>query len=50
MAELYGKATGVAGGRGGSMHLYDVEKGFLGGYAIVAAHLPWRWGSASRRR
>jgi pyruvate dehydrogenase E1 component alpha subunit len=40
MAELYGKATGVAGGRGGSMHLYDVEKGFLGGYAIVAAHLP----------
>ncbi len=40
MAELYGKATGVSGGRGGSMHLYDVEKGFLGGYAIVAAHLP----------
>lgn len=40
MAELYGKATGVAGGRGGSMHLYDVERGFLGGYAIVAAHLP----------
>jgi pyruvate dehydrogenase E1 component subunit alpha len=40
MAELFGKATGVSGGRGGSMHLYDVEKGFLGGYAIVAAHLP----------
>jgi pyruvate dehydrogenase E1 component alpha subunit len=40
MAELYGKATGVSGGRGGSMHLYDVEAGFLGGYAIVAAHLP----------
>ncbi len=40
MAELYGKATGVSGGRGGSMHLYDVTKGFLGGYAIVAAHLP----------
>lgn len=40
MAELFGKATGVAGGRGGSMHLYDIEKGFLGGYAIVAAHLP----------
>jgi pyruvate dehydrogenase E1 component alpha subunit len=40
MAELYGKETGVSGGRGGSMHLYDVEKGFLGGYAIVAAHLP----------
>lgn len=40
MAELFGKATGVSGGRGGSMHLYDVTKGFLGGYAIVAAHLP----------
>ncbi len=40
MAELFGKATGVSGGRGGSMHLYDVSKGFLGGYAIVTAHLP----------
>jgi pyruvate dehydrogenase E1 component alpha subunit len=40
MAELYGRADGVSGGRGGSMHLYDTTKGFLGGYAIVAAHLP----------
>ncbi len=40
MAELYGDAGGVSGGRGGSMHLYDASKGFLGGYAIVAAHLP----------
>lgn len=40
MAELYGRKDGVSGGRGGSMHLYDVTKGFLGGYAIVAAHLP----------
>ncbi len=40
MAELFGKAAGVSGGRGGSMHLYDVTKGFLGGYAIVTAHLP----------
>ncbi len=40
MAELFGRADGVSGGRGGSMHLYDVSKGFLGGYAIVAAHLP----------
>ena len=40
MAELYGRQDGVSGGRGGSMHLFDVKKGFLGGYAIVAAHLP----------
>jgi pyruvate dehydrogenase E1 component alpha subunit len=40
MAELYGRVDGVSGGRGGSMHLYDASKGFLGGYAIVAAHLP----------
>jgi len=40
MAELYGRAGGVSGGRGGSMHLYDASRGFLGGYAIVAAHLP----------
>jgi len=40
MAELYGKATGLSAGRGGSMHLFDAEKGFLGGYAIVTAHLP----------
>lgn len=40
MAELYGTSHGVSGGRGGSMHLYDVSKNFFGGYAIVAAHLP----------
>lgn len=40
MAELYGKSTGVAGGRGGSMHLFDVSKSFMGGYAIVAGHMP----------
>jgi pyruvate dehydrogenase E1 component alpha subunit len=40
MAELFGRSDGVSGGRGGSMHLYDTSKGFLGGYAIVAAHLP----------
>ncbi len=40
MAELFGRADGVSGGRGGSMHLYDTSKGFLGGYAIVTAHLP----------
>ncbi len=35
MAELFGRATGCAGGYGGSMHLFDREKRFLGGYAIV---------------
>jgi pyruvate dehydrogenase E1 component alpha subunit len=40
MAELFGRVDGVSGGRGGSMHLFDVEKGFLGGHAIVAGHMP----------
>jgi pyruvate dehydrogenase E1 component alpha subunit len=40
MAELYGKVTGVSRGKGGSMHLFDVSKGFLGGYAIVAGQMP----------
>ncbi len=39
MAELFGKATGSAGGLGGSMHLVDVSKNFWGGYAIVGSHL-----------
>ncbi len=40
MAELCGKATGSSGGKGGSMHLFDVSKGFMGGYAIVGGQLP----------
>jgi pyruvate dehydrogenase E1 component alpha subunit len=40
MAELYGKETGVAGGRGGSMHLFDKGRRFLGGYGIVGGQMP----------
>src|SRR5512145_1938743 len=39
MAELFGKATGVCQGLGGSMHFADVRKNFWGGYAIVGSHL-----------
>jgi len=40
MAELFGKATGCSGGKGGSMHLFDRSRGFMGGHAIVGSHLP----------
>lgn len=40
MAELLGKATGVSGGKGGSMHLASPEHRYWGGYAIVGGHLP----------
>jgi pyruvate dehydrogenase E1 component alpha subunit len=46
MAELFGKATGVSGGRGGSMHMFDVEKRFMGGYGIVGGNLPLAAGIA----
>ena len=39
MAELMGKATGIAGGRGGSMHMASKERTFWGGYGIVGAHI-----------
>ena len=39
MAELFGKDTGCSRGFGGSMHFFDVERGFLGGWAIVGGHL-----------
>jgi pyruvate dehydrogenase E1 component alpha subunit len=46
MAELFGKETGVAGGRGGSMHLFDSERHFLGGYGIVGGQMPLAIGTA----
>jgi pyruvate dehydrogenase E1 component alpha subunit len=46
MAELFGKGTGIAKGKGGSMHLFDVEHGFYGGYGIVGGHLTLATGAA----
>ena len=46
MAELFGRATGVSKGKGGSMHLASRELNFWGGYAIVAAHLTLATGIA----
>src|SRR5512135_637175 len=46
MAELYGKATGLAKGKGGSMHLADVQHHLWGGYAIVGGHVPLAAGLA----
>ncbi|MGB5369939.1 MAG: pyruvate dehydrogenase (acetyl-transferring) E1 component subunit alpha [Flavobacteriaceae bacterium] len=46
MAEMYGKQEGCSMGRGGSMHLFDVEKKFYGGNAIVGGHLPLAVGMA----
>ena len=40
LAELLGRAGGICGGKGGSMHITSVEHGYYGSYAIVGAHLP----------
>jgi pyruvate dehydrogenase E1 component alpha subunit len=40
MAELFGRDDGVSRGRGGSMHMFDVERRFMGGYGIVGGNLP----------
>ena len=40
LAELLGKDTGISHGKGGSMHMADVNRNFWGGHAIVGAHLP----------
>jgi TPP-dependent pyruvate/acetoin dehydrogenase alpha subunit len=46
LAELFGRATGLLGGKGGSMHLTSVEHGVMGSYAIVGAHMPIALGAA----
>ena len=46
MAELLGKVDGCSQGKGGSMHMADVEKNFWGGHAIVGAHIPIAAGMA----
>src|SRR6476469_8556838 len=46
MAELFGKADGCSGGKGGSMHLFDASLGFLGGHGIVGGHIPLTTGMA----
>ncbi|TMF69262.1 MAG: pyruvate dehydrogenase (acetyl-transferring) E1 component subunit alpha, partial [Chloroflexi bacterium] len=46
MAELFGKEAGTSHGRGGSMHLVDYSRRFMGGYGIVGGHLPLAVGGA----
>ena len=46
LGELMGRECGMLGGKGGSMHLTDVEKGAMGSYAIIGAHLPIAAGAA----
>jgi pyruvate dehydrogenase E1 component alpha subunit len=46
MAELFGKITGCSRGKGGSMHLFDAGRHFLGGHAIVGIHIPLATGIA----
>lgn len=46
MAELYGRADGSSGGKGGSMHIFSVEDGFMGGHGIVGAQVPLATGLA----
>jgi len=50
MAELFGKATGICKGKGGSMHLFDPSLHFMGGYAIVGGQFPIAVGLAFAAR
>lgn len=50
MAELFGKATGCANGLGGSMHFFDLENNFLGGYGIVGGHVALAAGAAFKSK
>jgi pyruvate dehydrogenase E1 component alpha subunit len=50
MAELYGRGSGLVKGKGGSMHLFDVERGLMGGYGIVGGHIPLGVGIAYAMR
>ena len=50
MAELFGKETGTSGGRGGSMHIFDADRRFMGGYGIVGGNLPLAAGLAFASR
>jgi pyruvate dehydrogenase E1 component alpha subunit len=50
LAELYGKKTGLVKGLGGSMHLFDHQKNFLGGYGIVGGHVPIACGAAFKSK
>lgn len=49
MAELFGKITGCVRGKGGSMHMFDVERHFLGGNGIVGAQIPIATGVAFKQ-
>jgi len=46
MAELFGRVDGLCNGRGGSMHMFDLDKRFMGGYGIVGGNLPLAAGFA----
>jgi len=50
MAELFGKASGICKGKGGSMHLFDPDLNFMGGYAIVGGQFPIAVGLAFAAR